>query len=138
MLTSRCVYDLCFASYVTLYCFLGCIIFCSVVIIQLLVQFTCTCMLNTNHCHRTPIPGIPTAQTIDGDVMCQSSDNQLVPPSWSGWGRSRGLMYGSRAWLSYLGTSHCAANGRLSDRIFVWVSCVDVIVLHCCDFLGDL
>ena len=43
-------------------------------------------MLNTNHYHKTPIPWIPTAQTIDGDVMYQSSDNQLVyPPTWSGW-----------------------------------------------------
>ena len=87
MLTSRCVYDLCFASYVTLYCFPGCIIFCSVILIQLLVQFTCTCMFNTNHCHKTPISWIPTAQTIDGDVMCQSLDNQLVsPPNLVGLG----------------------------------------------------
>ena len=53
------------------------------VIIQLLVQFTRTCMLNTNHCHKTRIPWIPTAQTIDGDVMCQSSDSHLVFPTCS-------------------------------------------------------
>ena len=91
MLTSRCVYDLCFASYVTLYSFPGCITFRSVILIQLLVQFTCMCMFNTNHCHKTPISWIPIAQTIGGDVMYQSSDNHLVVLRSGRVGRTRGL-----------------------------------------------
>ena len=76
---------------VTLYCFPGCIIFRSVVIILLHFQFTCTRMVNTNHWHKTPIPWIPTAQTIDDEVKCQSSKNHLgflwsgqsdVPEGW--------------------------------------------------------
>ena len=71
------VHDLCLDNHVILYCFLVCLII-FVFIMQLLVQFTCMCMFNINHCHKTPISWIPTAQTIAGDVMCQSSDNQLV------------------------------------------------------------
>jgi len=79
-----------------MYCFLGCIIFCFVVI-QLLVQFTCTCMLKTNHCHKTPIRWIPTAQTFDGEVKWQSSGDHLVVLRSGPLGRTRGLIYGSRA-----------------------------------------
>jgi hypothetical protein len=62
-----------------------------VVIIQLFVQFTCTCMLKTNHCHKTPIPWIPTAQTLDNEIKCQSSDNQLEILRSGRFGRNRGL-----------------------------------------------
>jgi len=44
----------------------------------LLVKFI-ECMLYTNRCHETPIYQILTAQKIDGEVMCQSSDNTLYP-----------------------------------------------------------
>jgi len=37
-------------------------------------------MSNTDHCHKTPVPQIPTAHKIDGKVMCQSSDRHLFPP----------------------------------------------------------
>jgi len=49
-------------------------------------------MSNTNHCHKMPVPQIPTARKIDDEVMCQFLDRHPVPSNLVSWG-TRGLTY---------------------------------------------